>query len=284
MVAANLGKSIARGTLDVALATTHHDPQGRLYEHIRAALPRVRAVFDSLAVIHTSATHRPSLDLLAAAGVHIMQQPPGSEGVEKLGAARRAVIARAFQTGAPFVMYCDLDRALHWAAFYADELGKVVARIPEHDFTVVGRTPRAFASHPRLQRDTERVVNDVYAAISGNRWDMTAAARGLSRRAADVLFEGCTEDTIGVDVAWPLHIQQRTQLPLGYLEADGLEFETADRYKGDVAAAGGLARWLEQLDRDPRRWVRRLELARMELEAMVPYADEKDEALRSERG
>ena len=38
-----------------------------------------------------------------------------------------------------------------------------------------------------------------------------------------------------------------------------------------AAAAGGLAQWIDRIDRDPQRWVRRLELARMELQAMIPY-------------
>jgi hypothetical protein len=257
--------------MHAALAATHHDPQGRLHEHIRAALPQLAAVFDSLAVIHTAATPQASVDVLAAAGAHVLQQPAGSEGSQRLGAARRDVITQAFQTGVPHVMYCDLDRALHWVLSYPDELAQVAALSAEHDSTVLGRTARAFHSHPRLQRDTERIVNHVYAAISGNPWDVTTAARGLSRRAADTLFAECAEDTIGVDAAWPLHIQQRTQLSLGYIETEGLEFETADRYGPEVAAAGGLVSWMEQLDRDPRHWVRRLELARLELQAMMPY-------------
>ena len=41
---------------------------------------------------------------------------------------------------------------------------------------------------------------------------------------------------------------------------EGLEFETADRYADQVAAAGGLDAWIAQLDADPQRWVERLEL------------------------
>ncbi len=257
--------------MHLALAATHHDPQGRLHEQLSAAMPALADAFDALAVICSAATSQPSLDLLAYAGAHILRQPAHAGGSEQLGAARRAVISLAFESGVPLVMYCDLDRALHWVLTYPAEMARVALRIPEHDFTVLGRTPRAFDSHPRIQRDTESIVNCVYQMISGNDWDMTAAARGLSRRAADALFTGCSEDSIGVDVAWPLHIQQRTQLSLGYVEAQGLEFETADRYGDEVAAEGGLARWMQQLDRDPRQWARRLELARMELQAMIPY-------------
>jgi hypothetical protein len=65
-------------------------------------------------------------------------------------------------------------------------LAQVARRVTEYDFTVLGRTPRAFDSHPRIQRDTESIVNHVFGLVSGQTWDVTAAARGLSRRAAEV--------------------------------------------------------------------------------------------------
>ena len=68
---------------------------------------------------------------------------------------------------------------------------------------------RAFASHPRIQRDTEAIVNTVYASVSGHAWDVTAAARGISRRAAAAILAGCDEQSVGTDVAWPLFLQRR---------------------------------------------------------------------------
>ena len=38
---------------------------------------------------------------------------------------------------------------------------------------------------------------------------------------------------------------------------EGLEFETADRYGDQVAAAGGVEAWKARLDADPRRWAER---------------------------
>jgi hypothetical protein len=54
---------------------------------------------------------------------------------------------------------------------------------------------------------------------------------------------------------------------LGYIETDGLEFETPDRFPAEVAQAGSVAQWSEQLDDDPQYWTARLELA-----AMLPFA------------
>jgi hypothetical protein len=51
-----------------------------------------------------------------------------------------------------------------------------------------------------------------------------------------------------------------------------LEFETPDRFPTEVARAGGVAQWSEQLDDDPQHWAMRLELARIEVAAMLPFA------------
>jgi hypothetical protein len=143
----------------------------------------------------------------------------------------------------------------------------------EHDFTVLGRTERAFASHPRVQRDTEAIINTVYASVSGYAWDVTAAARGISRRAAAAIVEGCHEQSIGTDMAWPLFLQRRGGFSLGYRATEGLEFETADRYLDQVATAGGIQAWMARLDADPRRWAERLEVARVEVAAAAPYKE-----------
>jgi hypothetical protein len=150
----------------------------------------------------------------------------------------------------------------------------VVAHAHAYDFTVLGRTPRAFESHPRIQRDTEAIVNQVFATISGRDWDVTAAARAVTRRAAQAILQGCPDETVGTDVSWPL-FAARAGLTLGYIATEGLEFETADRHADEVAAAGGLDRWLALLDADPRRWVERLEIAKIEVEAALPYLDER---------
>jgi hypothetical protein len=189
-----------------------------------------------------------------------------------LGWFRRAAVQLALHGPCPFILYCDFDRILHWMEFHPQELSDVAQRLTRYDFTVLGRTPRAFATHPRLQRDTEAIINHVFERVSGRVWDTGAGARGLSRRAAEVIVADCHDDQISNDVTWPLCLAQRGGFTLGYIETEGLEFETPDRYPAEVAQAGGVAQWSEQLDDDPQHWAHRLELARIEVEAMLPFA------------
>jgi hypothetical protein len=258
-------------SMSIALTVTYHDPQGQLYDQLAQTLPALTGLFDHLVVQASSVAAEPSLALFRSAGAAVSRGTPAEDGMAELGWARRATLRRALELGASTIMYSDCDRVLHWATFYPDELRRVTAQLGVHDCTVLGRTPRAFDSHPRVQRDTEAIINHVFAQVSGLAWDVTAAARGLSARAARALVEGCLDHGISVDVSWPLFLQRAGTFSLAYLATEGLEYETADRHGAEIAAAGGRERWISRLDGDPRRWVDRLDLARQEVAAMVPY-------------
>ena len=259
--------------MTVALAVTHHDPEGRMLEQIKRVLPVLTGIFGGLAIRASHTAHAPSLALLTGAGALLAHGSP-EQAVErfKLGQARRDALALALQLDCPFILYCDCDRALHWAERYPKELAEVAARVTDFDFTVLGRTPRALDSHPRIQRDTEAIVNHVFASVSGHAWDVTAATRGLARRAAEAVLAGCPDEDVSTDVSWPLFLERAGGFSLGYMATEGMEFETADRYGDEIAQAGGLAPWVARLDADPRNWAHRLDMARVEIEAMTPYA------------
>lgn len=239
---------------------------------IARMLPMLRRVFGGLAIQAAYASQPEAVDRLRAAGALVREETaPQFNGLPSLGGARRAVLELALQLGTQHVLFCDFDRVLHWAEYHPDELQRVVAAIAAYDFAVLGRTERAFASHPRIQRDTEAIINHVYSIASGSLWDVTAAARGISRRAATAILAGCPDQTIGTDVSWPLFLQRAGDFELGYIVTEGLEFETADRFADQIEQAGGLANWVAQLDQNPQQWAFRLELARIEVESAVPY-------------
>ena len=256
----------------VTLAVTQHDPDGRLTEQVRRVLPTLQRHFAQIVVQATYASPPEALDLLRAAGAQVYQEHTDEfNGLDRLGGTRRAAIDLALRTGAATILFCDFDRALHWAEYHPDELATLAAQLTASDFTVLGRTARAFASHPRVQRDTESIINHVFARVSGYFWDVTAAARGLSRRAAAALLAGCPDQSIGTDVAWPLFLLRAGSFTLAYRETEGLEFETADRFADQITAAGGRAAWIDQIDASPAQWALRLELARIEVAAIEPY-------------
>ncbi len=256
--------------MDIALALVIHDPAGRLADQIDRTFPALTAQFAAIAVQASRQTAPGLLARLTAHGVRLGLE--GTDSAAQIGRVRRHALALALPFERAHVLYCDFDRLLHWFEFHPHELFDVAARIGQYDFTVLGRTARAFNTHPRLQRDTEAIINHVYQRVSGRAWDTGAGARGLSRRAAETIIAQSADDTQGNDVTWPLLLQHAGDFALGYVETEGLEFETADRFADEVAAAGGLPDWIDQLDDDPAHWAARLELARVEVAAMIPFA------------
>jgi hypothetical protein len=261
--------------MKVGLATIYHDPQGRLCDQAAKVLPLLTSIFTDIAINATATTH-PKL-LAHFADVAVIQQDDPRQNLQssKIGRARKAAIALALQMDCSFILYCDSDRILHWAEYHPQELRQVVQQLCAHDLTVLGRTQRAFETHPRTMQDTEAIVNHVFKLISGYDWDVLGAARGLSRPAVEAIVAGCFDEEFSTDVSWPLFLlQQQDNLSFNYIATEGLEYETADRYSQEAAATGGNEQWLAQMEQDPRVWAHRLEAAQIQIAAMLPYVPE----------
>ena len=254
--------------MNVALAATLHDPEARMLAQADRVLPVLTGIFHTICIHASPSTHPQSLERFRKAGAVIDYQPAPGPDEQKLGLARRDAVTMA-AASSPFVLYCDADRVLHWAERYPQELAQVAAQICKQDFTVLGRTERAFQTHPAVQRETEAIINRVFQLVSSCAWDVGAAARGLSRRAAEAIRAGCKDENLSTDVSWPLYLRSLGGFSLSYLATEGLEFETPDRYAAEVQAAGGLEAWLAAFDSDPQRWLERLELAGGHLRAML---------------
>jgi hypothetical protein len=269
--------------MSVALAAVHHDPDGLNDEQARRILPQLATLYAHIVVILSPQTPDTTHALLEAGGATVQASADAEGAWGGIGRRRREAVnlALAMATTATHAHLCDFDRILHWAEFHSLELQSMPDLLSAHDLTVLGRTARAYDSHTRTQRDTEAIINHVFAIASGLSWDVSAAARGVSRQAAAALEAGCADDSIGNDCSWPLFVQQTRNLSLGYIECEGLEFETPDRYARQVAQAGGLEAWIQQIDGDPAQWERRLELARIEVASVVRYGGTNDK--RSKR-
>lgn len=255
--------------MEVGLAIVYHDPRGRLHKQIQKVLPAIRPMFKGIAVYASAAVQEEALSYFAQVGAKVQQD--GTTRGGKIGLARRKAVMMALETKCTHILYCDSDRLFHWAETYPAELEQVIGQIVKYDLTILGRTQRAFETHPRPQRETEAIVNRVFALASQKNWDVTVGARGLSRRAAGAILNGCPDEKLSTDVSWPLFLQRLGGYTFGYLEVEGLEFETADRFLDEVAAAGGMQAWIARIENDPWQWAHRLEMARTEIKAMLPY-------------
>jgi hypothetical protein len=150
-------------------------------------------------------------------------------------------------------------------------LQEVITAVAEFDLLVLGRTDRAWATHPPYQAETEPLFNKIFALTTGLPWDVGAGSRGFSRRGAEKLLDLSEEPTIGIDAEWPLLLLRQEGYAVGYRACEGLEFETADRFTAEIEAAGSYEAWEAEMGADPARWAFRLKLATLIAEAIVRY-------------
>jgi hypothetical protein len=170
------------------------------------------------------------------------------------------VVRLALEAPHPQILYSDFDHALRWIALGSDELRNTLAASPEAALLVVGRSARAFAAEPLRLQETERVVNRIYALMTGHDWDLMAALRRLSREAAELIVTRATVDTIANDVEWPL-LAERAGLRLAYAETDSFTYRMMEEF--DASADTG--------DGEPANWIKRLEYAALHAAAMRAY-------------
>jgi hypothetical protein len=211
-------------------------------------------------VCATDTTDERVVASLRQLGAVVIGQPVGCPG-----AGRRAALTAAVEAGHAVFFACDLDRWLHWVGRFPEELAvlpqRIAKRHPRPWFACIGRSARAFASHPLVQRTAEGATNRALSIAVGRRIDATAGACWLSREAAHIVLAGSREPTAATDVEWPALVYRADARRLAYVAVEGLEFETAEFSAGAVAAAGGFDPWVRTTYDRPEVWAARLRLA-----------------------
>lgn len=248
----------------VILLAAVHDPEARFVRLLPADLPPLHAHYPMIHAICGAQTARATVDALRAWGIGV------TTGAEMpVNARPPALRLIAAHPAWAHVHLCDFDSALHWARAWPDELAAVNAQIAAHDFLLLGRTARATATLPDSQRATEGLINLMFdrttRGFAGWRqagddapMDICTGAWGLSHRAAAALAARATITDIGFHAEWPLLARDTPGLRCGYRPCEGLEYETADRYPEEIAAAGGLIAWHAAHETDIARWQNRL--------------------------
>ena len=243
-----------------ALAATLHDPEGRLLAALREQEDRLGA-YRRVAVAATATTDRGVIGLLRGHGAEVVA------GDERIGAARRAAVRAARGDGGSGdgVLYCDFDRWLFWAGGWPEELAGVPGRLarqrPAPWYACLGRTARAFATHPAPQRAAEGATNRALSLSVGRRLDATAGACWLSSEGAELILRESVEASNATDLEWPALIHRADLRRLAFLALEGLAFETAAFFPSEVAVAGGEAAWVRKRYGRPEVWRDRLGLA-----------------------
>ncbi|MFZ6030243.1 MAG: hypothetical protein ACOYYS_21220 [Chloroflexota bacterium] len=247
----------------VTLAVTWN-PRGELARFL-ALLPVLAHVYAALAIVVPPATQEaspdePALDVLAhtplaQAGRLIGRPAP----VWAQGRYLALKTAREFSTA--HVQYADLDRLLRWAETRPAEWQQTVRRIEACEALVIGRTAAAYATHPQALVKTEALSNRLVSSFLGREMDVSAGSKAFSRRALEYLVNHARpERPLGADAEWPI-LLKRAGFSLDYLEVDGLDWESADRYRSSAADAAVQSEMAVLYDADPKHWAYRVAVA-----------------------
>lgn len=235
------------------LAATVHDPIGAFLPGLLRCRRALQQTFGALCVLATEQTSDEVVSCLQhELNAAVIRAPANGE----VGRHRRDAVDLARQTRSETVMYSDLDHVLRWVEAAPTELASVVTD-RGHDLTVIGRTPRAMRACPARLRETESVVNHIFALATGHEWDLMFAVRVMSPAAAAVVVDQATENTYANDVEWPMLVE-RAGLNVGYREADGLSYRIARDFDAAV----------DVHDVDPLRWIERVAIANLHAQAV----------------
>jgi len=160
----------------------------------------------------------------------------------------------ALETGAERIHYADLDRLVRWVETREEEWRQSVDMLNQADCVCFGRTPMAYATHPRALIETEATSNRVISHLLGRVMDVSAGSKGFSRKAA-VFLDAHTQPgaSMGMDAAW-LVLLNRAGYQIRYVEVDGLDWESADAYRMEAADAEEQRIATAAYDADASHW------------------------------
>lgn len=238
----------------ITLAMPYHDPYGlnTKVARLKEAMPIISNVFDNIICYCSEETDEQTIGILEYGCECLILEPQCENLINEIGKIRRLLLDFSVYHESDHILYCDGDRAVYWANNYPDELKNCVNNIHLSDFTVYGRTNRAWLSHPDAQKTTESIIDKMFAVKTGLEWDVLAAARGISSKAAKFIVENSKDNTFGVDVSWPIMTQQNSDIfSMSYVRVDGLGFEGINR------------------DDEIEEWIHRSKIVQVELEAML---------------
>jgi hypothetical protein len=159
------------------------------------------------------------------------------------------------------VQYADMDRLLRWMETRPEEWLSTIEKIRGCDCLMLGRSPAAYATHPQSLVQTEAISNRVISYLLGREMDVSAGSKGFSRAAAEFVIRNSSPGkALGTDGEWPV-LAQRGGYPIDYIQVDGLDWESADRYQDQAAGPDRQRQESEAVDANPRSWAVRVGVA-----------------------
>ena len=138
----------------------------------------------------------------------------------------------------------------------------------EADFTLVGRTRRALDTHLMTQALTEGIGNTLTSKMLSfpETRDVLGTTWILTPDLAKIALELAPRNQYGFYAEWPVTLWRSAENPL-YVECEGLEWETPDRYMREIQAEG-YEEWRKRFQ-TAAEWKKRTEMLRDFIESSL---------------
>lgn len=202
---------------NIGLVCVTHDPAGNNINLVKKLGALLNEIYKDMFITVSEDTNKDLVNEIKKNGFNIKIIP-------KKGAAhaRREVLKFGLTGSNQYYHYCDFDRLLTLADRHGQELKNTAVEIPQHDYLVLGRSERAFNTHPIEWIETEKITNKIFSLELGQRADVTAGSCGFSRQCAQLISDNSKDKM--TDAEWPMIVHRIGKLKVDYKAVEGLEY------------------------------------------------------------
>ena len=240
------------------LCSTYHDSDFRLKELIALALPKIKNLFVESIVCLTPFTSQEVIDFLSNHDVIAILEP-SVRHIDTYRTALKTSLEHINDSKTQKVFFIDFDRLIHWVNNYPEELTNILKNHLDVEYLHIGRTSRAFNTHPTTQKKTEIIVNERGSKILGfnDTKDLISVCYIFSKELGQRLLEVNHSTASGFYSTWPIYLWSYAPSKR-YVEVEGHEWETPDRFKDEIDEIG-IEKWMMQFQ-SAEEWNKRVKI------------------------
>ncbi len=241
----------------IILTSTFHDPEFSLKNLYIKAEPILKTIFKKRIIVLTPFMNDEIVSFLKSESFIVVKCLTNSR-VDTYRLAYKTALDHVEDDRSEKIMYIDFDRLIHWVNNYPNELRKVIT-MSDVDHLHVGRTSRAFNTHPITQKNTEIIINEIGSKlVTPERIiDILSVCCVITKKLALNLLKVKNVTTDGFYCTWPIMLWKWADKS-NYIEVDGLEWETPDRFQKKIEL-NGHDEWLKSF-LNSNEWKNRVDL------------------------
>lgn len=255
----------------IILSSTYHDPHFRLKSLLVLALPTINELFSQKIVYCTPSTNNDAYDFLTNEGIQVII----SESIKQVENYKKSIKIAIDNVENPDnqkIFYIDFDRLIHWINSYPDEFRNIFKINSDIDYLHIGRTSRAFETHPSTQKETEKIINELGSKTLGSKetMDIISVCYLFTKELGEKILKFKNFTKTGFYCTWPI-IFWKYASKNRYIEVNGLEWETPDRFQTEITKVG-YDEWLKKFQ-SPEEWKKRVQFVQDAIDELTLLVD-----------